>query len=113
MQSLFDISRRKKLLISIPCVFILCVLTVIRDSRAETPSLEEMWETIQQQQKLIAELKARLDETDQRMAVNEAKVEEATEEVEAAAEAFETAQTSMRGSSWADRTTVGGYGELH
>ena len=113
MQSLFVISRRKKLLISIPCVFILCVLTVIRDSRAETPSLEEMWETIQQQQKLIAELKARLDETDQRMAVNEAKVEEATEEVEAAAEAFETAQESTRGSSWADRTTVGGYGELH
>jgi len=113
MQSLFDISRRKKLLISIPCVFILCVLTVIRDSRAETPSLEEMWETIQQQQKLIAELKARLDNIDQRVTVNEANVEEATEEVEAAAEAFEAAQISGGGSSWADRTTVGGYGELH
>ena len=113
MQSLFVISRRKKLLISIPCVFILCVLTVIRDSRAETPSLEEMWETIQQQQKLIAELKARLDDTDQRVTANEVKVEEATEEVEAAAEAFETAQTSGVGSSWADRTTIGGYGELH
>ncbi|MCH8163546.1 MAG: porin, partial [Proteobacteria bacterium] len=72
-----------------------------------------MWETIQQQQKLIAELKARLDDTDQRMTANEAKVEEATEEVEAVAEAFETAQTSGVGSSWADRTTVGGYGELH
>ena len=113
MQSLFVISRRKKLLISIPCVFILCVLTVIRDSRAETPSLEEMWETIQQQQKLIAELKARLDDTDLRVTVNEVKVEEATEEVEAAAEAFEAVQTSGGGSSWADRTTVGGYGELH
>ncbi len=113
MQSLFVISRRKKLLISIPCVFILCVLTVIRDSRAETPSVEEMWETIQQQQKLIAELKARLDDTDQRVTANEVKVEEATEEVEAAAEAFETAQTSGVGSSWADRTTIGGYGELH
>ena len=113
MQSLFVLSRRKKLLISIPCVFILCVLTVIRDSRAETPSLEEMWETIQQQQKLIAELKARLDDTDQRVTANEVKVEEATEEVEAAAEAFETAQTSGVGSSWADRTTIGGYGELH
>jgi len=113
MQSLFVISQRKKLLITVLCVFILWVLTGIRDSRAETPSLEEMWETIQQQQKLIAELKARLDDTDQRVTANEAKVEEATEEVEAAAEAFETAQTSGGGSSWADRTTVGGYGELH
>jgi len=113
MQSLFVISRRKKLLITVPCVFILCVLTGIRDIRAETPSVEEMWEIIQQQQKLIAELKARLDDTDQRVTANEVKVEEATEEVEAAAEAFETAQTSGVGSSWADRTTIGGYGELH
>ncbi len=113
MQSLFVLSRRKRLLINIPYVLILCVLTGIQDSPAETPSMEEMWETIQQQQKLIAELKARLDDTDQRLTANEAKVEEATEEVEAAAEAFEIAQTSGGGSSWADRTTVGGYGELH
>jgi len=113
MQSLFVISRRKKLLITVPCVFILCVLTGIRDIRAETPSVEEMWEIIQQQQQLIAELKASLDDTDQRVTANEVKVEEATEEVEAAAEAFETAQTSGVGSSWADRTTIGGYGELH
>ncbi|MCH8262304.1 MAG: porin [Proteobacteria bacterium] len=98
---------------TIPCILILWGLAGIQASRAETPSVEEMWETIQQQQKLIAVLKARLDDTDQRVTANEAKVEEATEEVEAAAEAFETAQTSMRGSSWADRTTIGGYGELH
>jgi len=113
MQFLFVNSQRKNLLMTIPCILILWGLAGIQASRAETPSVEEMWETIQQQQKLIAELKARLDDTDQRVTANEAKVEEATEEVEAAAEAFETAQTSMRGSSWADRTTIGGYGELH
>jgi len=113
MQSLFVNSQRKNLFISISYVLILWGLIDIQASHAETPSAEEMWETIQQQQKLIEELKARLDETDQRVAMNEVKVEEATEEVEAAAEAFETAQTSGGGSSWADRTTVGGYGELH
>ena len=113
MQFLFVNSQRKNLLMTIPCILILWGLAGIQASRAETPSVEEMWETIQQQQKLIAELKARLDDTDQRVTANEVKVEEATEEVEAAAEAFETAQTSMRGSSWADRTTIGGYGELH
>ena len=113
MQSLFVISRRKKHLMTMSCVFILFVLTGFQDSRAETPSAEEMWEIIQQQQQVIADLKARLDDTDQRVTVNEAKVEEAAEEVEAAAEAFEIAQTSTSGSSWADKTTVGGYGELH
>lgn len=113
MQFLFVNSQRKNLLMTIPCILILWGLAGIQASRAETPSVEEMWETIQQQQKLIAVLKARLDDTDQRVTANEAKVEEATEEVEAAAEAFETAQTSMRGSSWAHRTTIGGYGELH
>jgi len=113
MQSLFVNSQRKNLFISISYILILWGLIDIQASHAETPSAEEMWETIQQQQKLIEELKARLDETDQRVAMNEVKVEEATEEVEAAAEAFETAQTSGGGSSWADRTTVGGYGELH
>ena len=113
MRSLIMNYRRKNLLISVPCVLSLCLLTGIQSSYAEPPSMEEMWEIIQQQQQVIAELKARLDDTDQRVAVNEEKVEETVEEVEAAAEAFETAQTSTRGSSWADRTTVGGYGELH
>ncbi len=113
MQSLIVNSQRKNLFISIPYILILWGLAGIQISRAETPSMEEMWETIQQQQQVIAELKARLDDTDQRVTINEDKTEENAEEVEAAAEAFETAQTSTKGSSWADRTTVGGYGELH
>ncbi len=104
--------RRKNLLISIPCVLTLCLLTGVQSSFAVPPSAEEMWEIIQQQQQVIAELKARLDDTDQRVAVNQEKTEETAEEIEAAAEAFETASTST-GSGWWDRTSVGGYGELH
>lgn len=113
MLSLIANHRIKNLLVSIPCVLTLCLLTGVQSSFAEPPSSEEMWEMIQQQQQVIADLKARLDETDQRVAVNEEKTEETAEEVEAAAEAFETAQTSSSGSSWADRTSIGGYGELH
>jgi hypothetical protein len=113
MQSLILNFRRKSLLITIPGILTLGFLTGIQPGFAEPPSMEEMWEIIQQQQQVIAELKARLDDTDQRVAVNEEKTEETAEEVEAAAEAFETVQASTRGSSWADRTSVGGYGELH
>ena len=92
MRSLTVIYRRKNLFISVPCVLTLTLLTGIQSSYAEPPSMEEMWEIIQQQQQVIAELKVRLDDTDQRVAVNEEKTEETAEEVEAAAEAFETAQ---------------------
>ena len=112
MRSLTVIYPRKNL--SIPCILTLTFLVAgIQSSYAEPPSAEEMWEVIQQQQQVIAELKERLDDTDQRVTVNEEKTEETAEEVEAAAEAFETAQTSTSGTSWVDRTTVGGYGELH
>ncbi|MCG8324491.1 MAG: OprO/OprP family phosphate-selective porin [Thiotrichales bacterium] len=74
---------------------------------AEAPSADEMWRIIQEQQKVIEELKAQLQKTDQ-------KVVETREEVEAAAEAIEVAQeTGTGGASWADKTSLGGYGELH
>jgi len=113
MRSLIMNYRRKNQLIFVTCVLTLCLLTGIQTSYAKPPSMEEMWEIIQQQQQVIADLKERLDDTDQRVAVNEEKTEETAEEVEAAAEAFETAQTASSGSSWVDRTSIGGYGELH
>ena len=55
------------------------------------PTAEEMWQTIQDQQKVIEQLQEQLDAT---------------------AEAVETGSGSS-GSSWADKTQLGGYGELH
>lgn len=81
---------------------------------ADTPSPEEMWEMIQQQQKLIEELKSRLEQTDQKVKVAEQTVAETREEMETAAEAIEVAQSSASsGSSWPAKTSLGGYGELH
>ena len=62
------------------------------------PTAEEMWRTIQDQQKVIEQLQKKLGET--------------AEEVEATVEAIESGAGSS-GSSWADKTYIGGYGENH
>ena len=65
------------------------LLTVTAANAA--PTAEEMWQTIQDQQKVIEQLQEQLDVT---------------------AEAVESGGGSS-GSSWADKTYMGGYGELH
>jgi len=81
---------------------------------AEPPSQEEMWRIIQEQQKTIEELKARLETTDQKVQQTEAKVVETESKVEATADAVEQVGRADTGRvSWADRTSLGGYGELH
>ena len=74
------------------------------------PSPEEMWKIIQQQQKTIEELKPKLESTQESVRVTEDKVKTTEQKVEATADAIET---KPAGASWADRTRVGGYGELH
>ena len=81
---------------------------------AAPPSAEEMWEIIQEQQKTIEELKSKLEQTEEKVTATESKVKETEQKVEATADAVEqqTYGTSTAG-SWADRTSIGGYGELH
>ena len=79
---------------------------------AETPNVEEMWKIIQQQQKMIEELQNQLKASQDQIAATEKKVHETAEEMEAAAEAIEVANTSGK-KSFYDKTSVGGYGELH
>ena len=81
---------------------------------AETPTAEEMWKVIQQQQKVIEELKAKLEQTEHKIAVTETKVGETDKKVETAAEAMEQSNAgTSRATSWTDKTSIGGYGELH
>ncbi len=74
------------------------------------PSPEEMWKIIQQQQKTIEELQTKLESTQESVRVTQKKVKSAEQKVEATADAIETRPAAA---SWADRTRVGGYGELH
>ncbi|MEQ9520235.1 MAG: porin [Parvibaculum sp.] len=67
----------------------------------DLPSREEMWKVIQAQQAQISELSRKLTNTD--------------EKVEATGEAMETIAASGSTSTpgWWQRTSIGGYGELH
>jgi hypothetical protein len=76
---------------------------------AATPTPEQMWAVIQQQQAEIAQLKAQLAATDE-------EVKETTIKVEATADMVEEG-VAMGGnslaSSWTERTQIGGYAEMH
>ena len=67
----------------------------VSQASAQTPSAEEMWEIIQEQQATIEELQAKINETDQK--------------VETAGEMIDQAATN----GGDDRLHWGGYGELH
>jgi hypothetical protein len=73
---------------------------------ANMPSPEEMWKIIQQQQKEIEALKKGQQAAAQQAA-------DADEKAEAAVVAVEESAAGGSGGNWADRTTIGGYGELH
>lgn len=75
---------------------------------AATPTIEEMWVIIQQQQAEITQLKTQLVLTDEVLKENSVKVEATATMVEQVA----TGETSLA-SSWAERTQIGGYGEMH
>ncbi len=79
-------------------------VTGLADSKTQT--IEELWQIIQAQQKEIAALKQQQQNTDKKVAA-------ADEKAEAAVVAVESGATSSSSGSWADRTTLGGYGEMH
>lgn len=81
-------------------------LCLSRYAVSAAPSMEEMWQIIQQQQQTIEALQARLEAADQRMD----KTEEA---VEVTADAIEVATIQRDKGTFGKRTSVGGYGELH
>lgn len=76
-------------------------------SAQAAPTLEEMWEVIQQQKAEIAELKGQLNKT-------ESKLEQTDIKVTATADAVEKgAATGSKLAQWVEKTSLGGYGEHH
>jgi hypothetical protein len=74
---------------------------------AAAPTIEQLWQVIQAQQAEIDALKKQQADTAKAAT-------DAGEKAEAAVVAVEesTSRYSMAG-SWADKTTIGGYGEMH
>ena len=96
---------KKILILALSC------FTVVASAADKTPSMEEMWKIIQQQQLTIDALQTKLLEQDQTASQKtlqiEAQVEAQQEAIAVVADSIEeqTAPTS--------RVKIGGYGELH
>ncbi len=75
-----------------------------------TPSLEDVWAIVQQQQAEIEALRAELDATRQGVTVTDQKVSQAEARIEATGDVVESLAAV---SSAPSRTTLSGYGELH
>jgi hypothetical protein len=85
-----------------------CLLSLsVSAANKAPPTIEDLWEIIQKQQAEIDALKNQQQDTAKQAA-------EADEKAEAAVVAIEeSGSASGAKSSWTDRTTLGGYGELH
>lgn len=81
--------------------------------QAAVPTPEEMWQVIQQQQKVIDELKSKLLQTDQRLTETEVNVDETKQTVAATADAIDEISVRELTATRSQRTSIGGYGELH
>jgi len=89
-------------------VFGLFTMQVVAAS-APTPTLEEMWAIIQQQQAEIAQLKAQLASADEEIKETGVKVDATASRVEEGI----AAGGQTLASSWTERTQIGSYGEMH
>lgn len=76
---------------------------------AATPTMEEMWAIIQQQQAEITQLKSQLATADEEIKETSVKVEATANMVE---QGVASSGQSLA-SSWTERTQIGGYGEMH
>lgn len=70
-----------------------------------SPSNEEMWEIIQRQQEELDALKAEAKERDDKLEVTEDRLEQTADAVDQV--------TTTQSKQWFNKTTLGGYAELH
>ena len=91
----------------LPAILMACLLPLTVSAADKAPTIEELWTIIQKQQAEIEALKSQQQDTAKQAA-------EADEKAEAAVVAVEDSSSGKSSqSSWADKTTIGGYGELH
>ena len=74
---------------------------------SKTPSMEEMWKLIQQQQKILDSQKQEIAQLKNTAQTNEEKIEATSIALE------ESDKTYGKTKEWFNKTSIGGYGELH
>ena len=102
------------------CLAIMCARPIT--ATAATPDLDEMWRIVQEQQQTIHALNekldralASLDHTESKLAGAETQLADHAERIDATADVLDenAAGGGSVAASWAARTNIGGYGELH
>ncbi|HAJ74963.1 MAG TPA: porin, partial [Gammaproteobacteria bacterium] len=89
----------------------LCVFSDSSRGAESEPSVGELWDMVQQQQGQIEELRQQLQATRSVTQTVEIQTLENSERIEAVGEVLDAPSSTGRG-SWADRTTIGAYGEM-
>ncbi|MEJ2418356.1 MAG: porin [Exilibacterium sp.] len=84
-------------------------MVIVSISAQAAPSTDEMWKIIQQQQAEIEALKAQINKTETKLQQTEIKVAATADAVEEGA----SMSSRLAAASWAEKTTLGGYGEHH
>lgn len=86
-------------------------------SPSPEPTMAEVMQLLKQQQAEIEALKAKLNATQAKVDTTAAKADQTATAVEATASAVETVsqrnETYAKVADWAERTQIGGYGEIH
>ena len=100
----------KRLCSSILAPLLLVAMTATPAAEPKTPSIEDLWKIIQQQQVEIEALKHQQQNTAQQAEEADKKAVVADEKAEAAVVAVEESATRAHPF---EKTTLGGYGELH
>jgi hypothetical protein len=81
---------------------------------AQTPSLEELWVVVQNQQQEIERLNTALEETRAELSSAEQQVAITEEQLGITADYLDRlSETQGTEGGWASRTSIGGYGEMH
>ena len=95
---------------AISLVTALLLASTASQAQQAPATIEELWEIVQRQQAQIDELRFELGEARAAMAATNERVEETEVRVEATGDYVETLAAADSG---AQKTTIGGYGELH
>jgi hypothetical protein len=95
---------------TMPLIAALLLASAASQAQQAPATIEELWEIVQRQQAEIDELRLELGEARAAMASTNDRVEETEARVEATGDYVESLATADTG---AQKTTIGGYGELH
>ena len=91
----------------------IAILVAVPAWSSATPGPDEMWRIIQQQQVQIEALQDLLSISEKKNEEQDNRLAVTNEKVEIAGDMIEQVAYSPATSSWADRTSLGAYGEMH